>query len=109
MLFLSRMDNNGEGGVLSLMAFAKRATGGRWLIVLILGATGAALFYRDAIITPALSVLSAVKGLKTIPGLGNMSQPIILGMTIGILAALFAIQTRGTATVAVLFGPVCLI
>ena len=109
VLFLSRMDNNGEGGVLSLMALAKRATGGRWLIVLILGAAGAALFYGDAIITPALSVLSAVEGLKTIPGLGNMSQPIILGMTIGILAALFAIQARGTATVAVLFGPVCLI
>ena len=109
VLFLSRMDNNGEGGVLSLMALAKRATGGRWLIVLILGAAGAALFYGDAIITPALSVLSAVEGLKTIPGLGNMSQPIILGMTIGILAALFAIQARGTAAVAVLFGPVCLI
>lgn len=107
VLFLSRMDNNGEGGVLSLMALAKRATGGRWLIVLLLGAAGAALFYGDAIITPALSVLSAVEGLKTIPGFESMSEPEILGVAIGILVALFAIQSRGTAAVSVLFGPVC--
>jgi len=74
VLFLSRMDNNGEGGVLSLMALATRGTGGRWLVVLLLGATGAALFYGDAIITPALSVLSAVEGLRTIPGAQGMSQ-----------------------------------
>lgn len=109
VLFLSRMDNNGEGGVLSLMALAKRATGGRWLIVLLLGATGAAMFYGDAIITPALSVLSAVEGLKTIPGMGDMSLPVILGVTVGILVALFMIQARGTASVAVLFGPVCIL
>ena len=107
VLFLSRMDNNGEGGVLSLMALARRATGGRWRIVLLLGASGAALFYGDAIITPALSVLSAVEGLKTIPGMEAMSTPIILGATIGILVALFALQARGTARMAVLFGPVC--
>ncbi len=109
VLFLSRMDNNGEGGVLSLMALAKRATSGRRLIVLLLGATGAAMFYGDAIITPALSVLSAVEGLKTIPGMGDMSQPLILGVTVGILVALFMIQARGTASVAVLFGPVCVV
>jgi KUP system potassium uptake protein len=108
VLFLTRMDNNGEGGVLSLMALAKRATGGKWVVVLLLGATGAALFYGDAIITPALSVLSAVEGLKTVPGLSEaMTLPVILGATIGILAGLFAIQARGTASVAVLFGPVC--
>lgn len=107
VLFLSRMDNNGEGGVLSLMALAKRATDGRWLVVLLLGATGAAMFYGDAIITPALSVLSAVEGLKTIPGFESMSEPAILGVTVGILVSLFAIQARGTASVAVLFGPVC--
>jgi KUP system potassium uptake protein len=107
VLFLSRMDNNGEGGVLSLMALAQRATGARWLIVLLLGSIGAAMFYGDAIITPALSVLSAVEGLKTIPGLEGMSEPAILGVTVGILVALFAIQARGTASVAVLFGPVC--
>ena len=103
--FLTRMDNNGEGGVLSLMALARRATGGGWLIVTLLGATGAAMFYGDAIITPALSVLSAVEGLRTIPGLESMTETIILGLAIGILVCLFAIQTRGTAGVAALFGP----
>lgn len=109
VLFLSRMDNKGEGGVLSLMALAQRATGGRWLIVLLLGSIGAAMFYGDAIITPALSVLSAVEGLKTIPGFEAMTEPAILGVTVGILVALFAIQARGTASVAVLFGPICTI
>ncbi len=107
VLFLTRMDNNSEGGVLSLMALAKRATAGGWVLVTVLGATGAAMFYGDAIITPALSVLSAVEGLKTIPGFGGMSQTAILGVTVGILVALFAFQARGTAGVARLFGPVC--
>lgn len=109
VLFLTHMDNNGEGGVLSLMALARRATGGGWLIVLLLGATGASLFYGDAIITPALSVLSAVEGLKTIPGLEGMTEPSILGITVGILAGLFALQVRGTAGVAGLFGPICMV
>lgn len=109
VIFLSRMDNNGEGGVLSLMALAQRATGGGWVAVTLLGATGAALFYGDAIITPALSVLSAAEGLKTIPGLDGMSQTAIIGVTVGILAALFMFQSRGTASVATLFGPVCLV
>jgi len=109
VVFLSRMDNHGEGGVLSLMALAKRATGSQWLIVLLLGATGAALFYGDAIITPALSVLSAVEGMKTVPGLESMSDPLILGSTLAILIGLFAIQSRGTASVAGLFGPVCVV
>ncbi|MDE2618768.1 MAG: potassium transporter Kup [Sphingomonadales bacterium] len=107
VLFLSRMDNNGEGGVLSLMALARRATAGRWPVVLLLGATGAALFYGDAIITPALSVLSAVEGLRTIPGMESMGLDTLLGITLGILIALFAFQARGTAGVARLFGPVC--
>ena len=109
VLFLTRADNHGEGGVLSLMALASRATQGKWPIVLLLGGTGAALFYGDAIITPALSVLSAVEGLKTIPGLGGMGHSSILGLTVGILAALFAIQARGTARVAGLFGPICIV
>jgi KUP system potassium uptake protein len=108
--FLTRADNNGEGGVLSLMALATRATAGKWPVVLILGGMGAALFYGDAIITPALSVLSAVEGLKTVPGMETvMTLPVILGATIGILVGLFAIQSRGTASVAGLFGPVCTI
>jgi len=107
ILFLCWMDNNGEGGVLSLMALARRATGGRWPVVLLLGAMGASMFYGDAIITPALSVLSAVEGLKTIPGLETMSDSLILGMAIGILVSLFAVQSRGTAGIARWFGPVC--
>ena len=70
VLFLMRADNEGEGGVLALLALAGRAIGGRKGVILVLGAAGAALFYGDAIITPALSVLSAVEGLKTVPGIG---------------------------------------
>ncbi|GAO40919.1 low affinity potassium transport system protein kup [Sphingomonas changbaiensis NBRC 104936] len=107
--FLLRADNNGEGGVLSLMALAKRARSGPAPIVFALGAAGAALFYGDATITPALSVLSAVEGLKTVPGLGGMDVRLILGLTVAILVALFAIQSHGTARVARLFGPVCIV
>ena len=104
VLFLLSADNKGEGGVLSLMALA-----GRGGVVLALGAAGAALFYGDAIITPALSVLSAVEGMKTVPGLEGLTLPVILGATVAILVALFAVQSRGTASVAKLFGPVCLV
>jgi KUP system potassium uptake protein len=75
-----------------------------------LGAAGAALFYGDAIITPALSVLSAVEGLQTVPGVGALMTPrIILVITAAILVALFMIQSHGTARVARLFGPVCVV
>ena len=75
-----------------------------------LGAAGASLFYGDAIITPALSVLSAVEGLKTLPGAGGFfSDELILFLTISILIALFIIQSRGTASVSKLFGPVCIL
>lgn len=107
--FLMRADNNGEGGVLSLMALAKRATGG-WQIVIVLGAIGAALFYGDAIITPALSVLSAVEGLRTLPGLDTvLGERSIMNIALAILIGLFAIQSHGTASVSRLFGPVCAI
>ncbi|MBB4642515.1 potassium transporter Kup [Rhizorhapis suberifaciens] len=110
VLFLTRADNNGEGGVLSLMALAMRGTRRPSLAVIILGAAGAALFYGDAIITPALSVLSAVEGLTTVPGVDHMMTPhIILGLTMGILTGLFFIQSHGTARVASLFGPICVI
>ncbi|MDF0487944.1 potassium transporter Kup [Sphingomonas sp. H39-1-10] len=110
VVFLMRADNHGEGGVLALTALARRGLGKRSLIALVLGASGAALFYGDAIITPALSVLSAVEGLKTLPGAGNMfSDDMILLLTIAILIGLFAIQSRGTAHVSKLFGPVCIL
>ena len=110
VLFLMRADNEGEGGVLALLALAGRAIGGRKGVILVLGAAGAALFYGDAIITPALSVLSAVEGLKTVPGLGaRIDEHLILQITVVILIALFAVQSRGTASVAKLFGPICVV
>ena len=110
VIFLMRADNDGEGGVLALLALAGRGIGGRKGLVLVLGAVGAALFYGDAIITPALSVLSAVEGAKTIPGIGeNISQQTIIYITLVIMVALFAIQSRGTALVSKLFGPICVV
>ena len=110
VLFLMRADNQGEGGVLALTALARRALGRRSLIALGLGAAGAALFYGDAIITPALSVLSAIEGLRTIPGADGMfDENTIMGITIVILIGLFLMQARGTARVSVLFGPVCIL
>jgi KUP system potassium uptake protein len=110
VLFLMRADNQGEGGVLALTALARRALGVRSRIALVLGAAGAALFYGDAIITPALSVLSAVEGLRTIPGGADaIGEHTILALTIGILIGLFLIQSRGTARVSKMFGPVCVL
>ncbi len=107
--FLMRADNDGEGGVLALMALAGRGLGKRTGIVMLLGATGAALFYGDAILTPALSVLSAVEGLRSIPGQEGISITTIHIITVAILIGLFAIQSRGTAAVSKLFGPICVI
>jgi KUP system potassium uptake protein len=93
-----------------LLALAGRGIGGRKGAILVLGAIGAALFYGDAIITPALSVLSAVEGVKTIPGIGkSISQQSIIYITLIIMVGLFAIQSRGTALVSKLFGPICVV
>ena len=100
---LLRADNQGEGGTLSLLALAQRALGRSAPVVLTLGAVGAALFYGDALITPAISVLSAVEGLKLIT---TQFEPYIVPLTCGIIVALFLIQSRGTAKVAVWFGPI---
>ena len=110
VIFLMRADNEGEGGVLALLALAGRGIGGRRGAVLALGAVGAALFYGDAILTPALSVLSAIEGVKTIPSIGNsISQKTIITITLVIMLGLFAIQSRGTALVSKLFGPICVL
>ena len=106
VLFLMRADNKGEGGVLSLMALAQGAIGRRTALVFVLGVAGAALFYGDSIITPAISVLSAVEGLKTIPGLHDVSLGAVIVISLVILTALFIAQSRGTAKVARFFGPV---
>jgi len=94
-------DNRGEGGTLALMALARKAVRGG--LVLVLGLVSAALFYGDALITPAISVLSAVEGLKlATPAI----DPYIVPITIAVLVVLFAVQSRGTARMASFFGPV---
>lgn len=103
VFLLLRADNNGEGGTLSLMALTQRAMGRGNRIILALGITGAALFYGDAMITPALSVLSAVEGLKIVT---PAFEHYIVSLTVVILIALFAVQSRGTATVSAFFGPI---
>jgi KUP system potassium uptake protein len=103
IVILLRADNNGEGGTLSLTALAFRALGRRTYPVLLLGVVGAAMFYGSSLITPALSVLSAVEGLKIAhPGFGLY----VLPLAVVILAALFAVQSHGTAKVSALFGPI---
>ena len=103
VLILLRADNNGEGGTLSLTALAFRALGRRSLPVLLLGVVGAAMFYGGSFITPALSVMSAVEGLRVVtPAFDDY----VLPATIFILVILFSVQSRGTGRVSVLFGPV---
>ncbi|HEX8570535.1 MAG TPA: KUP/HAK/KT family potassium transporter, partial [Caulobacteraceae bacterium] len=106
VFFLMRADNKGEGGTLALMALGQRAIGRRSATVFFLGICGAALFYGDGVLTPAVSVLSAVEGLKGAPGFGPLLTPYVLPIAAGILIGLFMIQARGTASVARFFGPI---
>ena len=106
VMILLRADNNGEGGTLALMALAYRALGGKSLTIILLGMISAALFYGDAMITPALSVLSAVEGLEVVtPALARYVVP----LSVVILFALFAVQSHGTARVATFFGPITIV
>jgi KUP system potassium uptake protein len=106
-IFVMRADNKGEGGVLSLMALAQHAIGKRTRFVFLLGITGAALFYGDAILTPAISVLSAVEGLKlAIPA---FDPAFVQPVAVGILIVLFVAQARGTGKVGLVFGPLMVI
>ena len=105
VLILLRADNHGEGGTLALMALAHRAVGPHGSSIILFGIVSAALFYGDAILTPALSVLSAVEGLKVVT---PTFDPYVVPITVAILVALFAAQSRGTASVATLFGPITL-
>ncbi|MHA7969960.1 potassium transporter Kup [Rhizobium sp. CAU 1783] len=103
VLFLLRADNEGEGGTLSLLALLSKNVGGHGAVLMILGLVGAALFLGDSMITPALSVLSAVEGLKLVtPQFDGYIVPI----SVVILIALFAVQSRGTGAVARFFGPI---
>ena len=103
MFFVTRADNKGEGGILSMMELARSGFANRPVWVLALGVLGASLFFGDAILTPALSVLSAVEGLEVVaPNLTNWVVP----LTLGILVVLFIFQRFGTARVSTVFGPV---
>ena len=106
---IMRADNKGEGGSLALLALINRSTSDkrRWNAgIVMLGVFACALFYGDSMITPAISVLSAVEGLTTVnPGL----QSFVIPTAIAILVGLFAIQSRGTAKVGLMFGPIMLL
>ena len=106
VLLLLRADNNGEGGTLSLTALAARGFGRRTALVFLLGVVGASMFLGDAVITPAISVLSAVEGLTLVTPAFEHS---VVPLTIAILLGLFAGQSRGTARVASFFAPVMVI
>ncbi|HEX4799594.1 MAG TPA: potassium transporter Kup [Sphingomicrobium sp.] len=106
---IMRADNKGEGGSLALLALINRTLGGkrRWTSgIILLGVFATALFYGDSMITPAVSVLSAVEGLTTVQaGL----QPFVVPIAVGILVGLFLLQSRGTTKVGLLFGPVMIL
>jgi KUP system potassium uptake protein len=106
VLILLRADNNGEGGTLSLTALARRALGRRTTFVLLLGTIGASMFLGDSVITPAISVLSAVEGLKLVT---TGAEHHVIVITLAILLMLFAVQRRGTASVAAFFGPIMVV
>jgi len=103
VVILLRADNHGEGGTLALMALAQRAVIYGGGAIVLLGIISGALFYGDAVITPALSVLSAIEGIKLVT---EAFEPYVVPLTVLILFVLFAVQSRGTARVAAFFGPV---
>lgn len=104
--FIMKADNNGEGGPMALISLLNKNVKYKFTLTIILGLLGAALLFGDGIITPAISVLSAVEGLTF---LSTKFEPFIIPITIGILAGLFLIQKYGTEKVGQLFGPVTLI
>jgi KUP system potassium uptake protein len=103
VFFVTRADNKGEGGTLSLMSLVRSTLSGRTGWVVAIGVAGSALFFGDAIITPAISVLSAVEGLET---LTPTLTPYVVPITVVIIVILFVVQRFGTAKVSSIFGPV---
>src|SRR5579862_8715560 len=109
VIVIMRADNRGEGGILALTALALRTAsrkGRRHRLILTAGLVGAALFYGDGVITPAISVLSAIEGLKIATPLFD---PYVIPITVAVLIGLFAIQRRGTGLVGGFFGPVMIV
>jgi KUP system potassium uptake protein len=106
VVLLLRADNRGEGGILALLALVQGRLGKRAPALLLLRTAGAALFYGDAMITPAISVLSAVEGLALVtPALGSF----VLPLTAAILVGLFLVQGGGTGAISAWFGPVMVV
>jgi KUP system potassium uptake protein len=109
VLVVMRADNRGEGGVLALMALVSRQMGiteRRRRVYLMIGLAGAALFYGDCLLTPAISVLSAIEGLKVAT---PAFEPVVVPISLGVLIGLFALQRAGTAGVGRWFGPITLV
>jgi KUP system potassium uptake protein len=109
VIFLMRADNNGEGGTLALMTIAQKFLGKASGWAFFAGILGAAFFYGDGIITPAVSVLGAIEGLKLAPSIGESLTPFIPAFATIILIALFLVQSKGTHIVAQWFGPITLV
>ena len=106
VVILLRADNKGEGGTFALMALGQSVAKRSAPVIMALGIAGASFFYGDAVITPAISVLSAVEGLKLVsPAFGQFVIP----LSVVILVGLFAMQSRGTAHVAKYFGPITVV
>ena len=103
---IMRADNRGEGGTLALVALAQQAIGKRTTFLFVVGVIGTSLFVGDAVITPAISVLSAVEGLTLV---APSFTPYVIPVTIGIIVALFWVQAKGTEKVSVFFGPIMLL
>ena len=106
VMILLRADNHGEGGMLALYALTRLAIGRRSYVVLGLGIAGAALFFGDSVITPAVSILSAVEGIELV---APSFDRFILPVTIGIILGLFLIQRHGTHSISKFFGPVMMV
>ena len=109
VLLIMRADNKGEGGIMALLALATTAVSepSRWRVpIMTLGVIGASLFFGDAVLTPAISVLSAVEGLE----IGTaVFKPYVIPIAVVVLVTLFAFQRHGTAAVGTLFGPICVL
>ncbi len=110
VMLIMRADNKGEGGIMALLALVSSAIkgdgGARRTPILVLGVIGASLFFGDAVLTPAISVLSAVEGLEV--GTAAL-KPYVIPIACAVIATLFAFQRHGTAAVGTLFGPICLL
>jgi len=106
---LMRFDNRGEGGTLSLMALVQKAGGRGAGLIIAIGMIGAGMFFGDAVLTPAISVLSAVEGLEIVNGLQGHIEPFVVPLALVVLVGLFVIQRRGPGGLGRWFGPICVV